>query len=419
MVSKKRQHDFLLRAKAKSYFPDTFRYEEQGWNYDTMWQKICHQVNLTLLVLPQLVPENDSCFEMYGFDVLLDEDLTPWLIEVNCSPALGMECDVDYVVKKPLIADLVSVLQFDDPDQPKPTSDSNSASNSTAQPSIAGCVASTDSASVVPPSVDGNDGVHAAVIPAVAGVDAAVISAVAGSGSNAAPANLPKDAGCSVANDDDATALPACGAVAAAVAVAADGPASADADLSQVDSVDLSTTHETKVEVEAPAQSVSVKNQDVVKSERAPKSKQADIAPAKVGSRLKSQIEAKTGVTVRGAGSRRTSREPAVGTGPTKTSKSLGSARGTRNDQGSGRGGSGTRRFVYGAGVQLSSVFTDFILQGARVRCCLWTCLFWRPPNCRSTPRAATSQTPKQIAGGALRGYAKVNRSVRPDFPIQ
>ena len=30
---------------------------------------------------------NANCFELYGFDLILDEALEPWLIEINLSPA--------------------------------------------------------------------------------------------------------------------------------------------------------------------------------------------------------------------------------------------------------------------------------------------------------------------------------------------
>lgn len=59
------------------------------------------------------VPFKDSCYELYGFDVLLDEALRPWLMEVNISPALRCApTDVDYELKKELVRDMFNLVGF-------------------------------------------------------------------------------------------------------------------------------------------------------------------------------------------------------------------------------------------------------------------------------------------------------------------
>lgn len=51
-----------------------------------------------------------NCFEFFGFDVLIDSCLRPWLLEVNLSPALGNDCDADRSVKKPMLHDMFDLL---------------------------------------------------------------------------------------------------------------------------------------------------------------------------------------------------------------------------------------------------------------------------------------------------------------------
>ena len=46
-----------------------------------------------------------SCFELLGFDVLINESLKPWLLEVNLSPSLGADTPLDLKVKSCLLAD--------------------------------------------------------------------------------------------------------------------------------------------------------------------------------------------------------------------------------------------------------------------------------------------------------------------------
>lgn len=53
---------------------------------------------------------NNPCFELFGFDVLIDENLYPWLLEVNTGPSLSCPSDLDRNVKYSLVSDLFSLV---------------------------------------------------------------------------------------------------------------------------------------------------------------------------------------------------------------------------------------------------------------------------------------------------------------------
>ena len=50
------------------------------------------------------------CFKCYGYDILLDANLKPWLIEINSSPSLSTSTKGDFVLKKKLISDVRILL---------------------------------------------------------------------------------------------------------------------------------------------------------------------------------------------------------------------------------------------------------------------------------------------------------------------
>jgi tubulin polyglutamylase TTLL9 len=56
------------------------------------------------------VAKDPRCFELYGFDVLLDADLKPHLIEVNASPALTADTPTDYALKRALLEDTFHIV---------------------------------------------------------------------------------------------------------------------------------------------------------------------------------------------------------------------------------------------------------------------------------------------------------------------
>lgn len=57
--------------------------------------------------------ENGMCFEILGFDVMLDHKLQPWLLEVNHAPSFATESELDRMVKTEVLNDAMRLLNLD------------------------------------------------------------------------------------------------------------------------------------------------------------------------------------------------------------------------------------------------------------------------------------------------------------------
>lgn len=87
------------------------QYGEAYWQ--NCWSRIEQLIILTMAGFANDVPaDTQSCFELYGIDVIIDQNWKPFLLEVNFSPSLGCDCEVDISVKKPLLSDTINVLQL-------------------------------------------------------------------------------------------------------------------------------------------------------------------------------------------------------------------------------------------------------------------------------------------------------------------
>ncbi|CAD7079382.1 unnamed protein product [Hermetia illucens] len=88
-----------------------------------VWAKIRNLVVRTILVgengishiIRHTLASKYSCYELFGFDVLLDENLVPWLLEVNISPSLHIELPLDQHVKGPLVQSVLNIASFQVP----------------------------------------------------------------------------------------------------------------------------------------------------------------------------------------------------------------------------------------------------------------------------------------------------------------
>lgn len=56
--------------------------------------------------------ENSLCFEILGFDVMVDADHKPWLIEINHAPSFATESPLDLKVKQGLTEDTFKLLNM-------------------------------------------------------------------------------------------------------------------------------------------------------------------------------------------------------------------------------------------------------------------------------------------------------------------
>ncbi len=54
--------------------------------------------------------KNNNLFELYGFDILIDESLKAWLLEVNVNPSLHCSSPLDLSIKTDLIIDIFNLV---------------------------------------------------------------------------------------------------------------------------------------------------------------------------------------------------------------------------------------------------------------------------------------------------------------------
>lgn len=95
--------------------------KQQGINVHPIWESIKDIVVKTIIsgeaIVSSLTRANlknpsYSAYELFGFDILLDENLKPWLLEVNISPSLHSTTPLDVEIKEPMVCDVLNIAGF-------------------------------------------------------------------------------------------------------------------------------------------------------------------------------------------------------------------------------------------------------------------------------------------------------------------
>merc|ERR1719397_2119951 len=100
-------------------------FDAEGIDHSVIWEKIKDLMIKTIIsaesnmssLFQQNVSSRYSCYELFGFDILLDSRLKPWLIEVNISPSLHSSSSLDLDVKSPLATEVFNMARYHIPNR--------------------------------------------------------------------------------------------------------------------------------------------------------------------------------------------------------------------------------------------------------------------------------------------------------------
>ena len=90
-----------------------------GINYNEVFKSIKILCIKTLMAVePEITTQmrvtkhKGQCFEIYGFDVIIDDAFRPWLLEVNVAPSLSSSSPYDKKVKTTLLSDTMHLMGY-------------------------------------------------------------------------------------------------------------------------------------------------------------------------------------------------------------------------------------------------------------------------------------------------------------------
>ena len=94
-----------------------FKKQENGEKiFENIWKQIEDIVIKTCISVTEINSrdltgnKNNNVFELYGFDIFVDEKFRAWLLEVNVNPSLHCNSPLDLSIKTELVIDIFNLI---------------------------------------------------------------------------------------------------------------------------------------------------------------------------------------------------------------------------------------------------------------------------------------------------------------------
>lgn len=96
-------------------------FQQSNIDDSKLWSRIHDIIIKTVISAEDTVVANtvrymkskkNCCYEIFGFDILVDDTMKPWLLEVNVSPSLSSSSPMDKRIKHRLITTLLNLVGF-------------------------------------------------------------------------------------------------------------------------------------------------------------------------------------------------------------------------------------------------------------------------------------------------------------------
>lgn len=75
-----------------------------------LFKEIQDVIIKSLICVSNVIINDKHCFELYGYDIMIDNDLKVWLIEANAAPSFTASSDHDYLLKFSVINDCLDIV---------------------------------------------------------------------------------------------------------------------------------------------------------------------------------------------------------------------------------------------------------------------------------------------------------------------